>query len=146
MNTENTLYIAGSQGRNFAWKSDNAYVRVSSEDSGGRFSLIEDNLTTEFHLPPHLHREHAETFYMISGKVEFKLADRTLMMTAGDTLRVEPGTVHEVTCVEPAKMLTLYEPAGLEKIFAAYAALTPEQAADPESYKAIDLEFDNIPA
>ena len=144
MHTETTVYINGNSGRNFAWKSDNAYVRISAEDSGGKYSLIEDNLTTEFHLPRHMHREHTETFYVISGKVEFRMDDRTLVMTTGDTLRIAPGDPHEVICIEPAKMLTMYEPAGLEKLFAAYAEMSPEDMSKPEKYREIDLAYDNI--
>jgi quercetin 2,3-dioxygenase len=140
----NVVYIAAGQGREFAWKSDDAFVKLSSEDSGGMFSLIEDNLTTEFRLARHVHREHAETFVMISGKVEFMLDDSTVVLSAGDTLHIPPGEPHAVRCLEPAKMLTLYQPAGLEKLFAAYAAMTSEEMADQEKIRAVDLAHDNV--
>lgn len=139
-----SLYVPANSGRDFAWKSDHAYVKINSEESGGRYSLIEDNLTTEFHLPRHLHHEHAESFYVVHGKVEFRLDDRTVTLSAGDFLFVPPGQPHEALCIEPAKMLTLYQPAGLEKLFEGYAAMTPEDLADPEKVKALDLANDNI--
>jgi quercetin dioxygenase-like cupin family protein len=139
-----SLHVKGGQGREFAWKSDDAFVKISSEDSGGSFSLIEDNLTTEFRLARHLHRVHSETFVVISGQVEFGLDDGTVLLSAGDTLHIPAGEPHTVRCVEPAKMLTLYQPAGLEKLFEAYAAMTPEDMADPEKLRAVDLAHDNI--
>ncbi len=96
------IYVKGKEGRDFAWKSDHAYVKVSSEESGGRFSLIEDNLTAEFHLPRHLHRTHTETFYVVSGRVEFKMDDRSIMMAAGDTPCIPVAQPHELRCLEPA--------------------------------------------
>jgi quercetin dioxygenase-like cupin family protein len=139
-----TVHIPAGTGREFAWKSDHAYVKFSSEDTGGSFTLIEDNLTTEFHLPRHMHREHSETFVVFNGQVEFVLDDRTVIVKGGDTLHIPAGQPHEVRCLEPAKMLTLFQPAGLEKLFEAYANMTAEDMADTEKLKAIDLAHDNI--
>ena len=139
-----TLYVKALEGRDFAWKSDHAYVKVSSDESGGTFSLIEDNLTTEFHLPKHLHRTHTETFYVVSGQVEFQLPDRTVLLSGGDSLFIPAEEPHAVRCVQPAKMLTLFQPGGLELLFDAYAAMTPEEMADPEKLKAVELFHDSV--
>lgn len=139
-----TVYVARGKGREFAWKSDDAFVKVSAEESGGQFSLIEDNLTTEFRLARHVHREHAETFIVISGKVEFALDGSTLVLSHGDTLHIPAGEAHAVRCLEPAKMLTMYQPGGLEKLFEAYAAMTAEEMADAEKLRAVDLAYDNV--
>ena len=138
------VHIPAGQGREFAWKSDDAFVKVSAENSGGDFSMIEDNLTTEFRLPRHVHREHAETFVVISGRVEFVLDQSTVVLSGGDTLHIPRGEAHAVRCLEPAKMLTLYHPGGLEKLFSAYASMTAEEMADPEKLRAVDLAHDNI--
>lgn len=144
MPIEQSIFVKGGHGREFKWKSDDAFVKLSSEDTGGRYSLIEDNLTTEFKLPRHLHRQHAETFYVVYGKVEFGLTEGSLVLSAGDTLHIPPGQPHTVRCVEPARMLTLYQPAGLEKLFEAYAAMTEADMSDPEKLRAIDLAHDNV--
>ena len=139
-----SVYVARGGGREFAWKSDDAFVKVTTEESGGLFSLIEDDSTTEFRLARHVHREHAETFVVISGKVEFVLDESTVVLSGGDTLHVPAGEAHAVRCLEPAKMLTLYQPGGLEKLFEAYAAMTAEEMADREKLRAVDLAHDNV--
>lgn len=144
MRAAKPVYVKGGEGREFRWKSDDAFVKISTEDSGGNYSLIEDNLTTEFHLPRHLHREHTETFYVVSGEVQFEVGGEKLVLSAGDTLLIPPSEPHEVWCLKPAKMLTLYQPAGLEKLFEAYAAMTDEEMATPEKLKAVDLAHDNV--
>lgn len=131
-------------GQEFAWKSDHAYVKISSEQSGGVFSLIEDNLTLEFRLPKHLHRIHTETFYVVSGRVEFKLENKTIILAAGDTLFIPQNEPHAAQCLEPAKMLTLYQPGGLEKLFEAYARMTLEEMADMKKVRAIEVMHDTI--
>ena len=64
-------YVKSGDGREFKWKSDHAFVKVSAEESGGLLSMIEDNLTADFVLPLHKHAEHAETFFIVDGVVEF---------------------------------------------------------------------------
>ena len=148
--------------REFAWKSDHAFVKISAEESDGRYTLIEDNLTAEFRLPLHLHREHAEAFYLVSGEVEFTVREATnpensnagsgamatgqriVRLTPGNSLFIPPGVPHSVRCVAPAKMLTLYQPGGLELLFEAYAAMSDADMADPAKLRAVDLAHDNV--
>lgn len=143
-NDGHPVFVRAREGREFKWKSDHAYVKLSAAETGGAFSLIEDNLTTEFHLPRHLHREHAETFYVVNGAVRFELWNSSVTLRPGDTLYIGPNEPHEVFCMEPAKMLTLYEPGSLEDLFEAYARMTEEEMADPEKLRAVDLAHDNI--
>ena len=42
------IYVKSDEGREFKWKSDHAFVKVSAEESGGLLSMIEDNLTSDF--------------------------------------------------------------------------------------------------
>jgi hypothetical protein len=43
-------------------------VKVSSADTGGSFALMENNLKLEFALGLHLHRQHAETCYILEAR------------------------------------------------------------------------------
>jgi quercetin dioxygenase-like cupin family protein len=138
------LCVKANSGKNWSWKSDNAFLKVSAKDSSGAFSLIEDNLTTEFHLPRHLHHVHTETFYVVSGKVEFILDDRTEVLTSGDTLHVPCNVPHEVKCLEQAKMLTFYAPGGLEELFNTYENMTEADFADTEKMKALEAKHDSV--
>ena len=45
------IYVKSNEGREFKWKSDHAFLKVSANESGGLFSMIEDNLTPDFVLP-----------------------------------------------------------------------------------------------
>jgi mannose-6-phosphate isomerase-like protein (cupin superfamily) len=144
MRNEKPIHIKSGEGTAFLWKSDHAYVKVSTAESGGRFSLVEDNLTLEFRLPRHLHRTHSETFYVVYGEVEFVLEEGTVNLKAGDTLYIPPGQPHAVRCLQAAKMLTLFEPGGLEALFAAYAAMSPEEMANDDTRRAVEVAHDNI--
>jgi len=41
-------------------------------------------------------------------------------------------------------MLTLFQPGGLENLFAAYELMSAEDFDDPEKVRAVDLQHDNI--
>lgn len=137
-------YVKAGEGRKFKWKSDHAFVNISAEESGGSLSMIEDNLTTEFALPLHKHAEHAETFFIVEGLVEFVIDGKKIDAGKGDTIHVPPDTPHTVRCLEPAKMLTLFQAGGLEDLFAAYEQMSTEDFDDPEKMRAVDLQHDNI--
>ncbi len=83
-------YVKSGEGRDFQWKSDHAFVKVSAEESGSLLSMIEDNLTAEFVLPLHKHAAHAETFYIVDGVVEFIIEGKKHEAKAGDTITCPP--------------------------------------------------------
>jgi hypothetical protein len=60
-------------------------VKVSSEESGGVFTLLDNTNPAGTFLPPHVHKREDETFYILEGEFEFKVAGQTL--TAGLELR-----------------------------------------------------------
>jgi len=141
------IYVKSNEGREFKWRSDHAFLKVSAEESGGLFSMIEDNLTSDFVLPLHKHADHAdhaETFFIIDGVVEVTIDGRKIEAQKGDTLPVPPNAPHAVRCLRPAKMLTLFQPGGLENLFAAYELMSAEDFDDPEKVRAVDLQHDNI--
>ena len=62
----------------------NIEVVVTGDDSSGRQSVIESYWQPAFSVPPHFHKRHAETFYVISGQVEWTVGGDTHVLNAGD--------------------------------------------------------------
>jgi mannose-6-phosphate isomerase-like protein (cupin superfamily) len=74
----------------------------------GRFQILEDGSRTKHRLgiakvwlapnlpgpPQHLHREHEETFFVLSGTAEFTSAHDIHRVTAGQLVTVPVGTPH----------------------------------------------------
>lgn len=109
-------------------------VAVSAADSAGRLSLVESYWTPKFTVPAHFHKKHAETFFIISGQVEWTIGGETHIVGAGDAVHIPPNTIHSVKVVGDKEMhsLMLYEPGGYEEISAYEASFTPEQRKDPK--------------
>lgn len=113
---------------------DGIEVVVSGRESEGNMSLIESWWTPAFAVRPHYHTQHAETFYVISGQVEWNIGGEIHVLNAGDLVHIPANVTHSVKVVGKEKMhsLMFYQGGGYEEAVAAEAALTPKQKKDPK--------------
>ena len=134
-------------GANYDWANDHTFVKVSSADTGGAYTLMEDNLKASFALGLHLHREHAETFYILEGAVDFYVEGEWMTAEAGATLHVPPGTPHAaiVTPGRPgARMLMIFQPSGFDLFLAELAQMTEADFADEAKMAALNERYDIV--
>lgn len=108
-------------------------VVVTKAQSEGRYSIMRSRWLATFQVPPHYHREHSETFYVLNGQVEWTVGDETHVLKSGDAVFIPPNTVHSVRVVGGQDMLTLmiYEPGGYEEQADYKMDFTPEELQDP---------------
>lgn len=101
--------------------------------------------------PRHIHHDADESFYILSGEVEFWVAGKTIFAQAGEMLTVPRGTEHCFRIIgdAPARMLTIMTPGGFESFFVDVAR---ENLRIPEDMQRIseigtkyDLEFTGPP-
>ena len=62
--------------------------------------------------------------------MEFTVAEETVTAQPGAVILVSPKTPHAAQAVQAGKMLTIFDPCGLEEAMAAFRNLSPEQAQD----------------
>ena len=62
--------------------------------------------------PPHLHRRHTESFYVLAGELSFTVAGEERQAVAGTWVQVPPGTPHTFAFVgsRPVRFLTVHTP------------------------------------
>jgi mannose-6-phosphate isomerase-like protein (cupin superfamily) len=62
--------------------------------------------------PPHVHRRHVESFYVLQGELTFTVGERELRATAGTWVQVPPGTPHTFafTGADEVRFLNLHTP------------------------------------
>ena len=138
-------FLAPSDGPNYKWSNDHSYVKVSAADTGGAYTLIEDNLSAEFSLGLHLHQHHAETFYILEGSLPFYVDGDWMDATAGSTIHIPPGIPHAVD--KPgaaAKMLMVMQPSGFDQYLAELDKLTESDFANQERMKALADKYDIV--
>ena len=94
--------------------------------------------------PPHLHRRHVESFYVLEGEIALTTGDRELRAKAGSWAQVPPGAPHAISLPgsEPVRYLNLHTPScgfgaflhafddtGDEELAAAGAGIRPAAGA-----------------
>lgn len=80
----------------------------------GRFGVVECKLAPGWAGPPqHIHREHDETFYVVTGTVTFTSGTEVLTATSGSLVTVpigDPHTFANTDSVNPATLLCTVTP------------------------------------
>ena len=109
-----TTIIGPSDGTPFDSMGDKQRVMLGADDTAGTYTIIEDTLQPDFNLGLHMHRFHAETFYIIEGTVDFTIGNQEVTATAGSVIHISPQTPHAALSSEGGKMITIFNPAGLE--------------------------------
>ena len=146
MTAKRYRFVPPSGGPNYDWTRDHTFVKISAADSGGAFTLMEDNLKREFALGLHMHRKHAESFYILEGAVNFWIDGAWMVAKPGTAIHIPPGTRHALDLPPggTGRMLMIYQPAGFDRYLAELAALTPAQLEDEALTKRLDEKYDIV--
>ena len=60
--------------------------------------------------PPHLHRSHVESFYVLEGELGVTAGGRELRAEPGTWVQVPPGVAHTLSFAAPVRFLALHTP------------------------------------
>ncbi len=140
-------FVAPGGGPNYDWSADHTFVKVSAADTGGQYTLMEDNLKANFALGLHLHRHHAETFYVLEGEVDFFIDGDWMTATQGACIHVPPGIEHACTLArgcEAGRMLMIYQPSGFDGYLKELSQLTDTDFEDSAKMDALNNKYDIV--
>lgn len=100
-------------------------IKLSAEDTGGQFTLIEQNNDPGIGIPPHVHDNEDEVFQVLTGQVEMTIGDEATTLSAGDIIFCPKGVPHSWKVIgdEKARAMLSIFPAGLEAMFEELARL-----------------------
>lgn len=106
---------------------------ATSEETGGKYALMEAVVPPGGGPPPHVHRREEEGFYVLDGEITFRVAAETVVAGPGTSLNVSIGTPHSFRneSDQAARMLIVVAPGGLEKMFAEVGQPMREGDAPP---------------
>lgn len=111
--------LGPGEGRTIDVGSFGVKVLAGGEQTGGAFALIETEESVAGGGPPlHVHRDAAESFYVVEGEYLMHLDGRDFACPAGSFIYVPRGLPHtfKVTTAGSRK-LNLYTPAAMEGYF-----------------------------
>ena len=125
--------VAPGEGKNLWVLGDLYTIKVSGEDTGGAYALIEIDVKPSVGPPPHIHRRNDEAFYILEGQFSFLYGERTLAGSAGAFVHIPRGTLHTFNNIgiTDGRALVLITPAGLEKFCEEFGELVTDRSAPP---------------
>jgi len=138
-------FVLRGKGQIFDKLKDEAVeVKLSAAQTEGRYTIQDEHWHPGFDVPPHFHKEHAETFYLLDGQFEWTVGGETHLMSAGDLVYIPPNTVHAVHVVgnKDAHVLFVYSPGGYEHYQESEMAYTKEEREKPEIKSKLRRESD----
>ncbi len=90
-------------------------VKLDSQGSGGRFSVVETLASRATEPPLHIHHNEDEAWYVLNGHMTFYVDDIAYEADAGSFVLAPQGLPHTFTVdVEPTRVLVFAAPAGFE--------------------------------
>lgn len=140
-------HVPPGGGPSYDWSADHTFVKVSAADTGGHYTLMEDTLKASFKLGLHLHRHHAETFYILEGRVDFHIDGDWMTAAPGTCLHIPPGVPHACIMAEgctAARMLMIYQPSGFDQFLAEMAEMSESDFEDAARMQALNEKYDIV--
>jgi mannose-6-phosphate isomerase-like protein (cupin superfamily) len=125
-------------------KANEVIVKITGDDTGQTFEVVEENCRPGFQSRAHYHVKAYETFYVFDGSADFQVCEELVHAKKGSCVHIPPGVPHQVTSKEGVRMLMIYSPAGTEGMFAAMHALTQEQLMNAELTRQLALKHDTV--
>ena len=77
--------IRNGEGENYNYSQDHCFVKLSSRNTNGELSFVEDKLKPGFFLARHHHKIMTEVFYILEGEVELIFDDESIITAALET-------------------------------------------------------------
>jgi quercetin dioxygenase-like cupin family protein len=122
--------VPPGEGRTLRVMGELVTYKVTSDQTGGAYSLFEVVSQPGSEAPPHVQHREDEAFYVLEGDYEFLVEDRTLRMPAGSLLYVPKGKLHAHKTVGESmgRMLVSQTPGGVhERFFEEVGEEAPER-------------------
>jgi mannose-6-phosphate isomerase-like protein (cupin superfamily) len=118
------LVLIPGEARRIEMGGINVLVHADGSVTAGSFSLLETEETIEGSGPPlHVHRDAAESFYVLEGEYEMHIDGRDFRCPAGSFVYIPANMPHTFRSVGGAsRKLNLYTPAAMVGYFAELAA------------------------
>ncbi len=142
------------EGEAVGWFGLGVRFMIDGPVTGERFSLVEHPLAPHsLGAPVHTHHNEDEYSYILEGRIGIQLGDDVLEATPGDLVFKPRGIPHAFwnATDQPARLLEIISPAGLESYFRELAPLLNAPRPDVPAFAAlaarygIDMDPSSIP-
>jgi quercetin dioxygenase-like cupin family protein len=112
--------------------------KANAKTTNGTFTALENVVMPRLGPPQHIHVREDEMYYILDGRLRFKMDGEFSDAPAGSFVFIPRGTPHAFQNVGdgPARILVMFTPSGMERFFEGVGALSGGMP-DPETFGAI---------
>jgi quercetin dioxygenase-like cupin family protein len=112
---ERVFALEEGEGNARWWGGGLATIKVTGNETGGLYSLVEVLEPQGARAPLHLHRKEDEAFYVLEGEMTFRIGEEIIEARPGSFVFGPRDVPHTYTVDSgPARLLFLLSPAGFE--------------------------------
>jgi quercetin dioxygenase-like cupin family protein len=128
--------VAPGEGRSVTLFGVRFDYKVTAADSGGSLALLDIEIPPRTLVKPHSHSREDEFTLVLAGSVGIRTGDQVLEAAAGASLVKPRGIPHAMwnRGTEPARVLEILSPGGLEAYFEELAPVLREHAPPSDYY------------
>jgi quercetin dioxygenase-like cupin family protein len=128
--------VAPGQGKTITLYGVRFDYKVASADSGGALAVLEVQIPAKTLVKPHNHSREDEFSLVLAGTVGVRVGDRVLEAGPGASLVKPRGIPHAMWNAggEPATVLEILSPGGLEDYFEELSPVLADKAPAPDYY------------
>ena len=125
-------------------------VRAAAAETGGAFEVFEIGIPAGAVrdvevVPPQVHREHEEAFYILEGELTFLLGDDRAVAPKGTLVVVPRGTRHGFSGTAGSRFLVVLIPGGFAGFFEELGAGLAAGRTDADMRAALAGKYDSYP-
>jgi quercetin dioxygenase-like cupin family protein len=113
-------------------------IRLSGEETGGAFTVIEMRVPPGFSGPPHVHRNEHQTDHVVEGELVFTVGEETIVADAGTIVHCPKDVPHSFSNESDTEALVYdwLHPAGFDEFMSRAAP----QVTDPSDPPELDMD------
>ena len=128
-------------------------TKIPGPAANGVMSIVEHPVAGRLLVPPHVHQDHDEWSYVLEGRIGARVGDDEFIAEVGSYI-LKPRRLPHVFWNpddQPARILEIITPSGLEEMFATFGELgargelTPETMAQTAARYGSTMSMDWIP-
>jgi len=134
--TEAFKAVFPQEGKPLVMMSEKIRIRLRGDDTGGAYSVIEDETPPQAGPPLHVHSREDETFYVLEGEYEVQIGDAIVRATPGTYLYAPREVPHSFRNISEraGRLLIVFSPPGFEHFFEEVDALA---SAGPPAFEEV---------
>ena len=138
-----SVKVIGPGEGKIVWAAGDHYTfKVTSQDTGGTYSLFEGLVPPWAGPPPHFHQREFEAFYILEGELTFHSEAGSVVAGPGNYAHIPMNLLHTFRneSNRPVRMLAIVSPGGMENFLEEIGRQVYDRTATPAPITPADIE------